>query len=1016
MSDDTTLTWAAKAGRRISAATREAIQAAIEALTALLGEADEKEQARAAAALEKLFGEDQTLITEMMSAPAKSIEFLQVRAALAVKRADAMIALFLPQSVAQRIAWPPDETGLAYQETPTNELHITLAYFDEWVTSVTQRDSIVEALKKFAAEFPPIVGRLSGGGEFASEAESPVYPIYANVDAPRLAEFREAVLDVVREFVGARMSNGHGFTPHVTLAYVNKGAEVAAPELPPLEMTFGKVCLVWGNDRYEFELTGSDWAFKAKTDDAAHQKTDAAIRFDIEAPCAHKAIKVVSAGARRIGAYATVWGEQDCDADRMLKEAIEPYVGKGAVPLMLWMHGLDAALGNEIPGVWDGKSFKLDDIGLYVEGNVFHSPMGDKAWSRLETAGSFGLSVGSAWYLVKRQKGRDGTQDITDWPLLEISIMEGGKQCVPSAQRQLGAGLEALYRKAAVKFGVKWAPEGPPTAATPGQGVTSPKRFIITKGKPTMPTEIEIQDADLDALLEKKLAAREEKKASALKSKQDEDARIEARATELAEAKRPEIEKQAKDAAEKEARKNGRPTAPNVGVPVNVIDSIKVGSPYDRLDTLDLCLRYEIMRSYGKRPSVKHWRALGERAVKMSREEDTLYIKNGQAVKKPAIDWQGLTPRGLDLNEINSDLFASKGLGDRSEDNVTPTGIKQLHAFVKSNELVYSTQANAGDEWVPTLMNAQLWRTVRLNAGVLNLFDQIDMPSQPYDYPVESTDPVFYKVGEATDESQLILTGGPFTDSKPGTAKVTFSAGKIGAISYWSEEQEEDGIIAAEPQFRDQYGMKMAHVIDELLISGDEATGSANISYDGASISAASRFLVVDGLRDQALVVTSTDSRDAGALTIDDFGATQALMGVAGKFGVNPNDLVFILDPAVWHKAKLLPEVLTVDKFGSMATVLTGQLGALLGVPLLVSEDFGLTDTAGKISSTGGSNTKGSFLCVNRRGVMVGWRRRPRIRVVGLPGAEARFIVGSARFDIQFREVGMAALSFNVTV
>jgi hypothetical protein len=299
---------------------------------------------------------------------------------------------------------------------------------------------------------------------------------------------------------------------------------------------------------------------------------------------------------------------------------------------------------------------------------------------------------------------------------------------------------------------------------------------------------------------------------------------------------------------------------------------------------------------------------------------------------------------------------------------------------------------------------------------VLNLFEQVEMPSQPYDYPVESTDPTFYKVSEATDEAHLVLTGGPFTDSKPGTAKATFSAGKIGAISYWSEEQEEDGIIAAEPQFRDQYGIKMAHSLDEILISGDESTGSSNISYDGASIGATSRFLILDGLRHEPLITTAADSRSAGALTVDDFGATQALMGVAGKFGVNPNDLVFIMDPAVWHKAKLLPEVLTVDKFGSMATVLTGQLGGLLGVPLLVSEDYGLTDSAGKISSTGGNNTLGSFLCVNKRGVLVGWRRRPRIRVVGLPGAEARYIVGSARLDVQYREAGMVGLSYNVTV
>jgi hypothetical protein len=214
---------------------------------------------------------------------------------------------------------------------------------------------------------------------------------------------------------------------------------------------------------------------------------------------------------------------------------------------------------------------------------------------------------------------------------------------------------------------------------------------------------------------------------------------------------------------------------------------------------MDLCIRYEILNSWGRRPSERFLKALAARVEQMGQEEDTLYIKNGQPVKAPAIDLDAIAPRSLDIGEADADYFGAKGLGqnrfqnagmDSAADVVTERGLGQFWALakgaVKANELTYSTQANSGDEWVPTLMNAQLWRTIRLEAAVLNLFTQFDMPSQPYDYPIESTDPVFYMVGETTNEAQLILTGGPFTDSKLGTGKVTFSAGKLGAINMGS--------------------------------------------------------------------------------------------------------------------------------------------------------------------------------------------------------------------------------------
>gem|GEM_PF-3029471 len=832
--------------------------------------------------------------------------------------------------------------------------------------------------------------------------------------------------------------------------------------------------------------------------------------------CEKKAIRVLDNVTRRIAGYATIWGELDCENDRMTKGAIAPYVGKGT-PLMFWLHGLHKAFKSALVGIWDISAFKVDGTGLWVEGNVALDEFGDLAWSLIEKAGSFGLSVGSLWYLVKKKVSGDGSKDIVNWPLLEISIMAGGQQCTPSAQEGLKLDLQSIYQEVAVKMGVSvkgarlralldpaierlmgsrdWSRAEVVEAMASAAGIdVGTVNQILTEGSGSINrpppgrlrgfarvlpgvTFAQLNDAaaadagesgdddasdddeeavrydrfklqeeamakrsgnvvtssDVQASVRAVLAAeRAEREAQELREA-ERQAAIEARATELALAEAKKHEEAVKkmkaehEMALKVAEDAARPTGPVAGG--GTMDQLAepnflvVYSPYDRLSTFDLSLRYELMRSWRRRPSVKMWRALAVRVSKMAREQDTLYIKNGRPYKVPAVDMDVIKPRQLlELSEIEgsldikSDQFHGGGF-DGPSDVVTPTGLKQFcEIAVKADELIFSTQSGFGDEWVPTLMTADLWRTIRLETVVLPLFDQFDMPSQPYEYPTESTDPTFYKVAEAEDEAQMILTGGVFTDSKIGTAKVTYSAGKLGALTYWSEEFEEDAIIAAEPQVRDQYGLAFAHNIDEVLISGDETTGSSNISFDGSGIDAASRYLIIDGLRHQPLVTTTADGRDGGTITIEDFGSTQGLMGTGGKFGINPRDLAFLLDTGVWHKTKLLSEVLTLDHFGPAATILTGMLGSLFGAPLLVSEDYGLTDSAGKISNSAGNNTLGSLMCINKRGIKVGWRRRPRVRVVGLPGADARYIVGSARYDIQFKEAGMVGLSYNLTI
>ncbi|MGV2437514.1 MAG UNVERIFIED_CONTAM: hypothetical protein LVT10_23585 [Anaerolineae bacterium] len=53
-----------------------------------------------------------------------------------------------------------------------------------------------------------------------------------------------------------------------------------------------------------------------------------------------------------------------------------------------------------------------------------------------------------------------------------------------------------------------------------------------------------------------------------------------------------------------------------------------------------------------------------------------------------------------------------------------------------------------GDEWVADLWSAQVWSRARLDNVILPLFPSIEMPSNPFELPAESTDPTVYYVAK----------------------------------------------------------------------------------------------------------------------------------------------------------------------------------------------------------------------------------------------------------------------------
>jgi HK97 family phage major capsid protein len=278
-----------------------------------------------------------------------------------------------------------------------------------------------------------------------------------------------------------------------------------------------------------------------------------------------------------------------------------------------------------------------------------------------------------------------------------------------------------------------------------------------------------------------------------------------------------------------------------------------------------------------------------------------------------------------------------------------------------------STTADAGDDWVPTLMDNVLWENWVTQSKIAGLVRFVDMPSNPYTLPIKDSGmTIYYNASENTAT----------TASNPNTGSVTLTAGKVMGEIDFSDELTEDSILAIRNILVADMNDKMTQAIDNVILNGDTTTGTTNINYyltGGSNIGATNKVLIFNGLRHFALVDnTSQKSALSAAPTQDGFLTVMKLMG---KYATRPTECACIVDPWTYLAMLDISELVTIDKYGSNATIFNGEVGKIHGISIIPSEEFGKTDTAGYVNQTSGSNTKGSLVIFHRPSVIAGRKR-----------------------------------------
>jgi HK97 family phage major capsid protein len=365
--------------------------------------------------------------------------------------------------------------------------------------------------------------------------------------------------------------------------------------------------------------------------------------------------------------------------------------------------------------------------------------------------------------------------------------------------------------------------------------------------------------------------------------------------------------------------------------------------------------------------------------------------------------------QGLDLLDL-AYMRSVLGAQLREPSGLNPRMLEEWQANLKS--ALDSATAGAGAELVPTQEAAALWLDVNLEMLVAPLFSRVDMPTNPFEIPLQLGNVNWYPGTENLAATSTALA----------TAKQTLTAYELVAEVPWSLTLDEDAVIAMAGEVRSSLVRNAVEVIDNVLLNADTTTTN-NINADGATISTgdagkAQWLLGFDGLLHLPLADNTDQANDHSAAVSDDM--YNQVRGKLGKYGVRPSELAYIMDVNTYIRSLGIGNFRTLDKLGPNATLLRGQLGAVEGIPVIVSEQMALADTDGKVTNAGNSADTGRLLIVNRSQWRLGFRRELFIETTRDIQKRQNIMVVSMRLAFMERTGSRAtathtALQYNVT-
>lgn len=202
-------------------------------------------------------------------------------------------------------------------------------------------------------------------------------------------------------------------------------------------------------------------------------------------------------------------------------------------------------------------------------------------------------------------------------------------------------------------------------------------------------------------------------------------------------------------------------------------------------------------------------------------------------------------------------------------------------------------------------------------------------------------------------------------------SEITLSAYKVATREYMAYEEEEDSLLVLMPVVRDAMIRRVARAVDAAFING---ANTASDPVKGIAMYDATSAVTVDS----SVPVTIANLR--------------ALRKDLGAWGLDPSQLVYVVNTEVYYNLLDDTTFQTVDKVGVQASLLTGQVGLIGNTPVVVSGEF---PAIAEAANTGSTNI--AAFCFAPQNFLVGNQRGLRVDTQELVETQRRVLVASLR-------------------
>jgi HK97 family phage prohead protease len=269
---------------------------------------------------------------------------------------------------------------------------------------------------------------------------------------------------------------------------------------------------------------------------------------------------------------------------------------------------------------------------------------------------------------------------------------------------------------------------------------------------------------------------------------------------------------------------------------------------------------------------------------------------------------------------------------------------------------------------------------VRRRLVAAPLFRQIAMQTNVMTIPLNPE----AGYGTWVTNTQFGTTASPGALGHHQLKEITLNSYKVSTLEYLMYEEQEDSLLVLLPIVRDAMIRRVAKSVDKAFLVG---AGSAGDPVKGIAAYDATSTLTVTG---------------TGAISL----ANMRLMRKnLGTWGLEPDNVTFLISNDVYYDLLEDTNFQTMDKVGSKATFLTGQIGVIGNSPVIVSAELANKATGGTTSAL----TNVGVIAVATSNFVVGNQRGLRFDTQDLVETQRRVMVASLR-------TGMTQLTTNIGI